>query len=78
MSSHYNPPEVIAPLSTSDHNMVIWMAKIEGPEWGGGSQSHFHILNFGKIPVPVGFVLEIQVRVIEIPVNKKTRYLSVE
>ena len=27
MGSHYNPPEVIAPLSTSDHNMVIWMAK---------------------------------------------------
>ena len=41
MTSHYNPPEVIVPLSTSDHNMVIWMAKIEGPEWGGGSQSHF-------------------------------------
>ena len=29
MGSHYNPPEVIAPLSTSDHNMVIWMAKTQ-------------------------------------------------
>jgi hypothetical protein len=29
MGSHYNPPEVMAPLSTSDHNMVIWMAKTQ-------------------------------------------------
>jgi hypothetical protein len=25
----YFPPEVIAPLSTSDHNKVIWMEKIQ-------------------------------------------------
>jgi hypothetical protein len=76
MSSHYNPPEVIAPLSTSDHNMIIWMAKIEGPEWGGPNRiTH---LKFWKIPVPVGFVLETPVRVIEIPVNKTICYLSVE
>ena len=29
MSSHYNPPELIASLSTSDHNMVIRMAKTQ-------------------------------------------------
>ena len=42
---------------------------IEGPE--GGVPIPFHTWNFGKIPVPVGFLLEIPVRVIEIPVNKK-------
>jgi hypothetical protein len=51
MSSHYNPPEVIAPLSTSDHNMVIWMAKIEGPEWGGGPNPISHV-KFWKNPSP--------------------------
>ena len=29
ISSHYNPPEVIEPLSTSDHNMVLWKAKVK-------------------------------------------------
>ena len=29
ISSHYNPPEVIAPLSSSDHNMVLWKAKVK-------------------------------------------------
>jgi hypothetical protein len=41
----------------------------EGPE--GGVPIPFPTWNFGKIPVPVGFLLEIPVRVIEIPVNKK-------
>ena len=27
--SYYDPPEVNAPLSTSDHNMVIWKAKVQ-------------------------------------------------
>jgi hypothetical protein len=51
---------------------------IEGPE--RGVPISFPTWNFGKIPVPVGFLLEIRVQVIEIPVNKKNvlRYLSVE
>jgi hypothetical protein len=47
----------------------------EGPEVG--VPILFPTWNFGKIPVPVGFLLEIPVRVIEIPVNKKS-YLSVK
>jgi hypothetical protein len=41
----------------------------EGPE--EGVPIPFPTWNFGKIPVPVGFLLEIPGRVIEIPVNKK-------
>jgi hypothetical protein len=48
-----------------------WPAFHEGPE-GGGVPIPFPTWNFGKIPVPeAGFLLEIPVRVIEIPVNQK-------
>jgi hypothetical protein len=36
----------------------------------------FPTWNFGKIPVPVGFLLEIPVRIIEIPVNKKKLFIG--
>ena len=50
---------------SSSHYLLI-----EGPE--GGSQSHFPPEILAKShAVPVGFLLAIPVRVIEIPVNKK-------
>jgi hypothetical protein len=51
---------------------------LEGPEGGeGGFPIPFPTWNFGKIPVPVGPVLlEIPVRVIEIPVDKKKLFIG--
>jgi hypothetical protein len=45
----------------------------EGPEGGGGEgvSIPFPTWNFRKIPVPVAYILEIPVWVIEIPDNKK-------
>jgi hypothetical protein len=55
---------------------IIFQSKTfsEGPE--GGVPIPFPTWNFGKIPVPVGFLLEIPVRVIEIPVNKKKLFIG--
>jgi hypothetical protein len=48
----------------------IWRTLLLRGFWRG-VPIPFPTWNFGKIPVPVGFLLEIPVRVIEIPVNKK-------
>jgi hypothetical protein len=68
----------ITKTSPEDHVMLLAFQRVLKGGGGGGRGPNpiSHLKFWQLIPVPVGFLSEIPVRVIEIPVSKKTLFID--